>query len=218
MMAQVFLDSQGVKYEGFMAALVTMLEVPGIVVALLLAEREQLQEQAKLQIDRDPFLVRIGKIITSKSIFVLLGGLAIGAICGPQGIKSIKPFFSDLFLGVLMLFMIDMGTIAGSHLHALKQVGVRLIAYAIGLPLILSFFGAVAGLICGLSLGGATIMATICASASYIAAPAAVRLSLPSANPVYYLASSLVITFPFNLTFGIPLYHGLTKWLTHFIG
>ena len=195
--ALIFLDSQQVQYEGFVTTLLAILEIPGIVVGLMLASRglgrglnwgESLRE-----------------ILTSKSIVLLAGGLVLGLITGASGYERVEPFFGGLFTGVLALFLLEMGIVAGRRLPDVKQAGFGLVAFSIGFPLLAGTLGVVVGELTGLSLGGSVVLGILAASASYIAAPAAVRLALPEASPGIYLTASLGITFPFNLIFGIPI-------------
>jgi hypothetical protein len=195
--ALIFLDSQAVEYEGFVTTLLAILEIPGIVVGLMLASRglgrglnwgESLRE-----------------ILTSKSIVLLAGGLVLGLITGATGYERVEPFFGGLFTGVLALFLLEMGIVAGRRLPDVKSAGVGLVVFSIGFPLLAGTLGVVVGELTGLSLGGSVVLGILAASASYIAAPAAVRLALPEASPGIYLTASLGITFPFNLIFGIPI-------------
>jgi hypothetical protein len=149
--------------------------------------------------------------ITGKGSMILLGALVIGYISGPEGIAVTKPFFGDLFKGVLCLFMLEMGLVAGYRLAEVRAVGRFLILFGIFMPIIDGTLGVLTGGIVGLSIGGATMLGVLAASASYIAAPAAMRISLPEANPSLYLTASLGITFPFNIAMGIPLYFWFAK-------
>jgi len=203
--ALIFLDSQAVQYEGFVTTLLAILEIPGIVVGLLLASRglgrgldwgESLRE-----------------ILTSKSIFLLAGGLFLGFITGATGYQKVEPFFGGLFTGVLALFLLEMGIVAGRRLPDVKKAGVGLVAFSLGFPLLAGTLGVFVGEVTGLSLGGSVVLGILAASASYIAAPAAVRLALPEASPGVYLTASLGITFPFNLIFGIPIMFALGNLL-----
>ena len=194
-----FLGKQGVDYEGFMPAVMAAMEIPAIFVAMLLAKRYNGNSSISLW-------GSIHEVFVGKS-FVLLGaGLFAGAVSGADSRELIKPFLITPFYGVLMLFLLEMGLIAGEKLRDAKQAGWRLVAFAILAPIAQGLLGILLSKVIGLSMGGATIFAVLCASASYIAAPAAVRASLPEANPGYYVTMSLGITFPFNLVVGIPLY------------
>jgi hypothetical protein len=203
--ALIFLDSQAVEYEGFVTTLLAILEIPGIVVGLMLASRglgrglnwgESLRE-----------------ILTSKSIVLLAGGLFLGFITGATGYQKVEPFFGGLFTGVLALFLLEMGIVAGRRLPDVKKAGVGLVAFSLGFPLLAGTLGVFVGEVTGLSLGGSVVLGILAASASYIAAPAAVRLALPEASPGVYLTASLGITFPFNLIFGIPVIFALGNLL-----
>jgi hypothetical protein len=198
--ATAFLDGRGERYEGYAPALVALLEVPAIVVALLLARTERRGQD-------DSLGRALHEVLAGKSIVLLLGGLAIGAIAGETGSRPVAPLFSDLFRGALTLFLLDMGMVAARRLGDLARVGPFLVAFGILAPIAHAVLGAALARAVGMSQGGAVILAVLAASASYIAAPAAVRIALPQANPTYYLTASLAITFPFNLALGIPLYH-----------
>jgi hypothetical protein len=196
--ALVFLEASSIAVEGFATTLLAVMEIPGIVVGLLLAGRaanRTLSWRASLH-----------EILVGKSILLLVGGLVLGVLTGASGYERIEPFFGALFVGILTLFLVELGTLAGRRLPDLRQAGIGLPLFALLFPILAGTIGAAAGSLAGLSIGGATILAVLSASASYIAAPAAVRLALPEANPGYYLTASLGITFPFNLIIGIPLY------------
>jgi hypothetical protein len=210
MACEVFVEALGSPSEGFMAAIVAILEIPGLIVALLLAEYQH--HQAGIS-QSTSLWRRLEGIVFSKSILLLIGGLLIGFISGKPGLEKISPFFIDPFQGVLVLFMLDMGLVAGEKLQDLKQVKAFLLVFAIAVPILNAMLGIYCGYLAGLSLGGATVLGAIAASASYIAAPAAVRISIPEANPIYYLTSAIVLTFPFNLAIGIPLYYQFAVWL-----
>ncbi len=196
--ALTFAQEVGHRPEGFLPTLVALLEVPGIVVALLFAKRGGGRLGEALR-----------EALTGKSVVLLLGGLLVGLLSGEAGMERVKAFFVDPFYGALTLFLLDLGMVAASRVSALRQVGLRLVAYGTLLPLFHGALGAYLGHLVGLSPGGATVLGAMAASASYIAAPAAVRIALPEANPSLYLTASLAVTFPFNLVLGIPLYHAL---------
>lgn len=195
--ALMFVESIGLTVEGYLSTLLAIMEVPGLIVGLLLANKSAQKQDWK------PLL---HEVLAGKSILLLVGGLIIGFVSGPTGYERVEPFFGGLFAGVLTLFLLQLGIRAGAHLKDLAQAGFGLIAFAILFPLVTGALGVTLATSIGLSTGGATIFGVLCASASYIAAPAAVRLSLPEANPGYYLTASLGITFPFNLALGIPLF------------
>jgi hypothetical protein len=148
-----------------------------------------------------------------RSVILLVGALLIGTLSGKRGMANVEGFFVTPFQGVLALFLMEMGMVAARRLGDLKKVGLFLLAFGVAAPLLHGCLGVLAGKIVGLSLGGMTLMGVLAASASYIAAPAAMRLSLPEANPTLYLTSALAITFPFNIAVGIPIYFAFARWL-----
>lgn len=202
-----FVEAVGAPPEGFMPALVAILEVPAIVLALWIARVGRSGAGA----EGDHAGEALREILTGKSIVLLLGGLAIGVASGTKGFEEVRPFFFDPFKGVLCLFLLEMGMTAAKRFRDFARVGAFLVAFALIAPVLNGALGVVLGAWAGLSLGGATVLGAMAASASYIAAPAAVRIGIPEANPAFYLTASLAITFPFNLTVGIPLYHAIAQ-------
>lgn len=199
-----FLEKFNVPYENYSTVLLVLLEIPAIGIGILLARiGSGKQLLFKTELYKEIFL--------SRSIYLLLSGFAIGYIAGPEKIESVKFIFFDLFKGLLSIFLLEMGLVASRRFSDLKKVGVFLFFFAIIMPVISASVATFIGWLVGLSIGGTTILATLAASASYIAAPAAIRISIPEANPTFYLTMSLGITFPFNLIFGIPLYYNLAK-------
>ena len=203
-----FLEIQKVPVEGFMPALLAVMEAPAIIVAVFLALRKNRTGAQPGDMGR-----LLHDLLTGKGILLLLGGLVIGILCGQKGFAQVAPFFDAPFKGVLTLFLLEVGLVTGRRLHDLKSAGWRLVAFALVMPVLHGLLGTLAGKWCGLGLGGCTVLGTLAASASYIAAPAAVRIALPQASPALYLTSSLAITFPFNIVLGIPLYHAFAKFL-----
>ena len=203
--ALVFLDSLGVSYEGFVTTLLAIMEIPGILVGLLLAGSAA-RRSGKLG-------ESVREILTGRSIVLLAGGLVIGFVSGPEGFARVEPFFGAPFTGVLALFLLEMGVLAGRRLGDVRRAGIGLVIFAIAFPLVAGALGVAGGALVGLSAGGAMVLGVLSASASYIAAPAAVRLALPQANPGITLTASLGITFPFNLVAGIPIYWLLAQQL-----
>lgn len=201
-----FLDRQGVSYEAFMPAIMAAMEIPAIFVALLLAMH--------FKTDRSvPIKESVMEVVSGKSLVLLVSGLISGAVSGEESRELIKPFLITPFYGVLMLFLLEMGLVAGQKLMDASSVGRKLIVFAMVSPVIQGLFGLLLGWGIGLSQGGSVVFAILAASASYIAAPAAVRVSLPEANPGYYVTASLGITFPFNLIMGIPLFFSISNFL-----
>ena len=194
--AETFARSAGTLEEGFLPALVAILEIPGIVIALLLASRHSASSKMK---------DAIHEVLTGKSILLLIGGLVIGSLGAETAVAKVEPFFIDLFPGLLCLFLLDLGSLAAERFSEVRRAGIRLIAVAITLPVIFGSIGVVLGHASGLSTGGAMVLGIMAASASYIAAPAAVRVALPEADLGLSLGVAIGVTFPFNLIVGIPL-------------
>ena len=206
--ALIFVESQNISYEGFVTTLLAILEVPGIVVGLMLASRGLNRGLNWGQSLRE--------IVTSRSIVLLAGGLALGFATGANGYERIEPLFSGLFTGILALFLLEMGIVAGRRLPDVKKAGFGLVLFSVAFPIVSGSLGVLVGELTGLSLGGSVVLGVLAASASYIAAPAAVRLALPEASPGIYLTASLAITFPFNLIFGIPIMFAIGQFIEGF--
>jgi len=202
--ATTFMQAAQEPIEGFLPTLVAILEIPAIVIALLIARRS---------LGGGSLGEAVREIFSGKSILLLLGGSIMGLLSGPEGLKQVAPVFVEPFRGVLVLFLLELGMVAAKRLRDLRKVGSFLLGFAIVMPIVQGSLGVWLGSLAGMSVGGAMVLGTMAASASYIAAPAAVRIALPQANPSYYLTASLGITFPFNLTLGIPLYYALSRWL-----
>lgn len=204
------LELAGVKTSGYMVAMAALMEVPAIMSALLLARRGmkksgEVAGSEKGELFREVFL--------NASVVVLVGALAIGWISGEQGMAKISPFFVTPFQGVLCLFLLDMGLNAGRGLRqGWRQLDAGALSFGILMPLIGAGLAASLSWAMGLSTGDTALLITLAASASYIAVPAAMRLALPKAQPSIYLTLSLGVTFPFNLTLGIPLYILIAQW------
>jgi len=199
------LDSRDITYEGFVAGLLAILEIIGIVVALFIAGRGSPGTNWK---------EGLGEVIRGRSIALLVTGMLIGAVVGETRLAPVDPLFVGLFTGALTLFLVEMGVVAAQRLRDVASAGPRVALLAIVIPFLNGVLGALVGAAAGLSTGGVAVMATLAASASYIAAPAAVRIALPEASPGIYVTASLGITFPFNLTVGIPIYIALAQALT----
>jgi hypothetical protein len=199
------LESSGIAAEGYMVAVAAAMEAPAILSALWLISRG---ESGRM----DASLWR--EILLNGSIVLLVGAFFIGMITGEEGLAEISSFVVAPFKGVLCLFLLDMGLVAGRGLaKGGKLLGAGSIAFGVLMPPIGAAFGLLAGLVLGLSLGGTVLLMTLSASASYIAVPAAMRVALPEANPSIYLTLSLGITFPFNLVLGIPLYLAVASFV-----
>jgi hypothetical protein len=201
--ALTFVANAGVPAPGYLAALVAFLEVPGILIGVLLARG--------LGRGGDGLQALFREVLTSKSIVLLAGGVLIGLVTGEKGLEKVAPLFVAPFQGVLVLFLIEMGALAASRMSGLRQAGWRVVLFAIVVPVLNGTIAVLVASRTDLDVGGVTVLATMVASASYIAAPAAVRIALPAADPGIYITTSLGITFPFNLVLGIPLYYALAK-------
>lgn len=196
-----YLNTRDIPSEPTMPYFVAVLEVPGLLVGVLLA---------RLGTGRAANLAgTVREALAGRSVVLLLGGLAIGALLGPEGVAPVKPLFTDLFKGALCLFLLELGLVVGAQLPALRQAGAFLIGFGLLVPPLFGVIGAACGWLMGLSHGGIALMATLAASASYIAAPATMRMAIPEANPALSIAVVLGVTFPFNLVAGIPLYERL---------
>lgn len=206
MAALSFLDALRTDHEGFMPALVAILEIPAIVVGIGLGRAYGSHRGAGLGSG-------MREVLSLKSVLLLFGGLLIGWVAGKPGLAKVAPFFVDPFQGLLCFFLLEMGMMAAYRIGDLRRSGLFVIGFALVVPVLHGLLGVVAGHLAGLSLGGATMLGVMAASASYIAAPAAVRVSLPDANPSLYLTAALGVTFPFNIVFGIPLYFAFARWL-----
>ncbi len=202
--ATSFLAAQSVATESYMPLIVALMEAPGIVVGIVLARTGSAQRIAWGALAHE--------VLFGKSVLLLLGGLAIGALIGPEGMEPIAPLFTDLFKGVLALFLLEMGLVAGGQIGDLKRAGPFLTAFGVGAPLAFGLLGAFVGHLLGLSVGGAAVLAALAASASYIAAPTAMRIAVPEANPALSIGVALGVTFPFNLFVGIPVYLHYARW------
>ena len=205
------LELAGIVTSGYMVAMAALMEVPAIMSALLLARRGMKKEgevagSEKGELFREVFL--------NASVVVLVGALAIGWMTGDAGMEKIAPFFVTPFQGVLCLFLLDMGLNAGRGLRqGWRQLDAGALSFGIIMPLIGAAITAPLCWLIGMNIGDAALLITLAASASYIAVPAAMRLALPKAQPSIYLTLSLGVTFPFNLTLGIPLYIILAQWV-----
>ncbi len=191
----VFIEQAGLTFEGFLPSLLAVMEVPGLVVGILLAKKWSESHSLK------PLM---HEVFTGKSIVLLVGGIALGAITGASGFEKVEPFFGSLFSGMLTIFLLQLGIQAGQSIREAKTIDIGLVAFAVLFPFVAGSIGVFAAQAIGMSQGGSIAFGLLCGSASYIAAPAAVKLSLPSANPGYFITAALGITFPVNLLLGIP--------------
>ncbi|MFN9695481.1 MAG: sodium-dependent bicarbonate transport family permease [Synechococcaceae cyanobacterium] len=221
--AQSFLTVLKVPFDGFMVAALALMESPAIVVGVLLAK---LAVSAPASGDAEgspasgqglPWLEVLQEAFLNGSVFLLIGSLVIGMVVAsfsPAGVEKMEPFTDKLFYGVLCFFLLDMGLVAAQRVRELRQAGAFLIGFAVLAPLLHAAVGLLLARLLGLGQGDALLFMVLCASASYIAVPAAMRMTVPQANPSLYISSALAVTFPFNVVVGIPIYLALVQ---HFI-
>ena len=204
--ARAYAEGAGFPMEGYVTGLVALMEL-GILVALFYGRVALSRAQGVQGVALSAILK---ETLRGRGLLLLGGGLVIGAASGEANFAKVEPFFVDLFRGVLVLFLLEMGMTAGRQLRDFAKVGGRMLAFGLAMPMVNGF--AVSGLatLAGLPLGSAFVLGTVAASASYIDAPAAVRATFPDANPSVYLTASLGITFPFMLIAGVPLVWQMT--------
>ncbi|MEY5013586.1 MAG: sodium-dependent bicarbonate transport family permease [Luteolibacter sp.] len=197
-------------FENYTTAFLAVMESPAILVGIVLGK---LKEQSGTESRGAVLRKAVHEALFGRSIFLLVGALLVGALCGESGMKKVEPFFVAPFQGVLALFLLEMGVVAGKRFGDLSKVGPFLLGFGIFVPIVNGALGVIFGKLSGLETGGAALLGVLASSASYIAAPAAIRISLPEANPTLYLTSSLAITFPFNIAIGIPIYLEMARAL-----
>lgn len=196
-----FVADQGTPSDDWLSAALAVLEMPAILLAVLLAKGRQAHVTGTLQ-----------EVFLARASVLLLGGLLIGLIAGPTRVEPVMPLFKGLFHGVLMLYLLDLGASAAEGFQSMRSSVGRLVALGTTLPLLHGTLGTVLGVVLGFSDASAAVFGTLVASASYIAAPAAVRTSIPEANVPLCVTAALTVTFPFNLLVGIPLFYALATW------
>lgn len=198
-----FLNEIGIEFSGYMVAALALMESPAIIIGLLLVKifAQDDKEDGDFswsEVLRDAFL--------NSSVFLLVGSLVIGIVSGEKGWKMEEPFTQGIFYGVLTFFLLDMGLVAAGRIKDLAKTGPFLITFSILTPIVNATIGILLAKLIGMSQGNALLFSVLCASASYIAVPAAMRLTVPEANPSLYITAALALTFPFNIIVGIPLY------------
>ena len=206
--ATTALQKAGIAYESHAALWVAVMEAPGIVAGILLARRA-----LRAEVGPTRWGALLHDVLFGKSVLLLGGGLLIGAVAGDIGLGPLKPVFVDPFKGLLALFLLELGLVAGARLGEIRRFGAVALGIGLGVPPVLAVIGALVGQAIGLSMGGTALLATLAASASYIAAPTAMRIAVPQANAALSITVALGITFPFNLVVGIPLYTEIAKAL-----
>ncbi|MBW4641754.1 MAG: sodium-dependent bicarbonate transport family permease [Goleter apudmare HA4340-LM2] len=199
--AGAFLSELGIQYDGYMVAALALMESPAIIVGLILVNIFTTDGKRDLswpEVLQEAFL--------NSSVFLLVGSLLIGVLTGERGWHVLEPFTQGLFYGVLTFFLLDMGLIAAKRIKELQKTGFFLISFAILIPILNAGIGLLIAKVIGMHQGDSLLFAVLCASASYIAVPAAMRMTVPEANPSLYVSTALAVTFPFNIIVGIPLY------------
>jgi len=197
-----FLTELGIDFSGYMVAALALMESPAIIVGLLLVKIFAIDKEdgdfSWSEVLQEAFL--------NSSVFLLVGSLIIGAVSGEKGWKVEEPFTQGIFYGVLTFFLLDMGLVAAGRIKDLGKTGTFLISFSILIPIVNAAIGILLAKAIGMPQGNALLFSVLCASASYIAVPAAMRMTLPEANPSLYVTAALALTFPFNIIVGIPLY------------
>ncbi|OUL35090.1 sodium-dependent bicarbonate transport family permease [Nostoc sp. T09] len=199
--ASAFLTEIGIPFDGYMVAALALMESPAIIVGLILVNIFTVDEKRDFswaEVLKEAFL--------NSSVFLLVGSLVIGFVTGEHGWQVLEPFTQGLFYGVLTFFLLDMGLVAARRIKDLQKTGVFLISFAILIPIVNAVLGLLLAKFIGVPKGDSLLFAVLCASASYIAVPAAMRMTVPEANPSLYVSTALAVTFPFNIIVGIPLY------------
>ena len=227
--AESFLNVLEVNFDGFMVAALALMESPAIVVGVILARLSTPAEEAESPGDQENDADQdngagglrwreiLQEAFLNGSVYLLIGSLVIGyvvAAYSPAGLEKMDPFTEKLFYGALCFFLLDMGIVAAQRLRDLRQTGAFLIGFSLLAPPVHALVGLLVSVLLGLSQGNTLLFMVLCASASYIAVPAAMRMTVPQANPSLYISTALGLTFPFNVVVGIPLYMALTR---HFI-
>lgn len=212
--AIAFLEVLHVEYEKTPIIMLAIMESPAILVGLMLAAKVRKTYESNSTLAKTDRHGLLKEAFTNGSILLLLGGLFIGDMATQKSLKSILPFFDQLFMGALCIFLLAMGMEAGKKIEDFKLAGKFLVCFGVLMPIFSGIAGVLIGkYLLGFSIGGSTLVSVLCASASYIAVPPAMRMAIPEANPSIYLTLTLGVTFPFNVIFGIPLYYGFATYL-----
>lgn len=205
--ASAFLSKLGMSFGGHMVAALALMESPAIVVGIVLVKAFTKRKQTD---DGTEEKLAWGEVFREAclngSVFLLIGSLIVGLLTGESGWIKLKPFTEDSFYGVLCFFLLDMGLIAARRIRELFKAGPFVMSFSVFTPVLNAMIGIGIAKIIGMSAGNALLFAVLCASASYIAVPAAMRMTIPEANPSLYISMALALTFPFNIIIGIPVY------------
>ena len=207
-----YLNTKGIATSSHAPLWVAVMEAPGIVAGIVLAYWYDKDGSTSASGDDGGLRSVLHDVLFGKSVLLLMGGLLIGAVMGEQGVAPIAPLFITPFKGVLALFLLELGLVAGARLGDLRRYGLRLIAFGLFAPPVLAMLGMAGARALGLGVGDMVVFAMLAASASYIAAPTAMRMALPKANAALSITASLGLTFPFNIVVGVPLYTHIAVW------
>ena len=207
-----FLATQQVEYDSWMVAVLAAMETPALFACFILANMKAQSAKNKVPLTADVWK----EIFLNGAVILLVGSFVIGALAGEKGMEAVSPFFVDIFKGVLCLFMIDIGMVAASKIGDKNeaQLNMKIFVFGILMPLIGAVMGAFVASQIGLETGNVMLFAVLCASASYIAVPAALRIAMPHVNLSLPITLSLAVTFPFNIIFGLPLYLMIAQFFT----
>lgn len=203
--AASFLEIQNVEFGGHMVAVMALMEAPAILIGVILVKACTKNGSAK------DIKKTVGHSFTNGSVFLILGSLLIGFLASEQQAQGIKPFTTDIFKGFLAIFLLDMGISSGKKLNDFLKSGWFTTSFAILMPIVNGCIMAVTSHLFMDSVGDRFMLTILVASASYIAVPAAMKKTVPQANPGLYLPMALAITFPVNITVGLPLYYALIQ-------
>lgn len=203
-----FLNANAVVYAGYIIAVLALMEAPAILTGLFIAHKAEPKTISATE-KATPRLSR--EIFTNGAILLLSGSFIVGWLTGTSGMEKMRGFLADPFHGILSFFLLDMGLVVSRQMHHLKEFNIKLLLFGIYMPLIGAFVGLSLSKLIGLDIGTGTLFTVLVASASYIAVTAAMRLALPQAKASVYVPVSLAITFPFNISVGIPLYFTLAQ-------
>jgi len=205
--AVAFLETLNIKFSGYLVAVMALMEAPAIIIGFLLIKSYSKEKDKNDSSFKDV----IKHALTNGSVLLIVGSLIIGLIANEKQALGIKPFTTDLFKGFLAIFLLDMGIISGRKLNDFFKSGWFTLIFAIVIPLVNGSIVAIASQVITHDIGNRFILATLAASASYIAVPAAMKIAVPKANPGLYLPMALAVTFPINITIGLPLYFSIVK-------
>ncbi len=217
--AESFLENQNIPYDGYMVAPLALMESPAIIVGLLLVKL--LAPNNRPKANNIKWRKILHEATLNGSAYLLMGSLLIGFLTASTNVETVQkmePFTGKLFYGAECFFLLDMGIVAAQRLPSLKRAGSFLIGFAIAMPLVNALIGVLVAKVIQLDAGNALLFVVLCASASYLAVPAAMRMTVPEAKSSYYISTTLGLTFPFNIIFGIPLYMGLVSKVIPYLG